>query len=91
MTKLPSIGLFMAVAALAAVPGMARPAGLSFRLEIAVDDKEEPLRAPEGVACSDKGALVVADSGNGRLLTYSYRDGRLTGGAPDGQQDEDSR
>jgi DNA-binding beta-propeller fold protein YncE len=32
------------------------------------------------VACSDKGALVVADTGNGRLLVYAFRDGKLSGG-----------
>jgi hypothetical protein len=82
VTRLPSVAAFLALAALAAAPGAARPASLAFRLEITADDKEEPLRAPEGIACTDRGALVVADTGNGRLLTYTYRDGRLTGGKP---------
>lgn len=82
MTTLQSGAAMLVLAALAAAPGAARPASLTFQLEITTDDKEEPLRAPEGVACSDQGAVVVADTGNGRLLTYTYRDGRLGGGTP---------
>jgi sugar lactone lactonase YvrE len=82
VTTLQSGAAILALAALAAAPGAARPASLTHRLTISMDDKEEPLRAPEGVACSDKGAVVVADTGNGRLLTYTWRDGRLGGGVP---------
>lgn len=49
---------------------------------ITADDKEAALKGPEGVACGGKGLVVVADTGNGRLLTYTWRDGRLTGGTP---------
>jgi hypothetical protein len=34
------------------------------------NDKDVPFKQPEGVACSNKGILIVADSGNGRLLRY---------------------
>ena len=71
-----------ALAILAAVPGAARAAGLQHQLDIYLDDKEEPLRMPEGVACTDKGDLVVADTGNARLLRYTYKDGKLEGGGP---------
>lgn len=71
----------LALAALAS-PGAGRAAGLKHVATIAIDDKEVPLRAPEGVACTDQGRIVVADTGNGRLLAYAYRDGRLSGGAP---------
>ena len=37
------------------------------------DEKGNALRQPEGVTC-DNNALVVADSGNGRLLRYIYKD-----------------
>jgi sugar lactone lactonase YvrE len=70
----------LALAALAAAPSAARAAAWKHELSIYQDDKEGPLKAPEGVACGDKGAIVIADTGNGRLLTYSYRDGKLTGG-----------
>ena len=39
------------------------------------------LRSPEGVACDDHGALVVADTGNARLLTFRWKDGALDSGA----------
>jgi DNA-binding beta-propeller fold protein YncE len=72
----------LAVAALAAAPGTSRAASLRHQLTIGHDDKEGPLLAPEGVACGDKGAIVIADTGNGRLLTFTYREGRLAGGIP---------
>jgi len=46
------------------------------------DAKGEPLRSPEGVACTAEGRVVVADSGNGRLLTWAFKDGALVAGAP---------
>jgi hypothetical protein len=72
----------LALLGLLAIPAPARPAGLKHEVSIYIDEKEEPLRLPEGVACGDKGVIVVADTGNGRLLTYAWRDGKLTGGAP---------
>lgn len=67
---------------LALVAGTARADGVPFRFEraIYVDEKDAPLLAPEGVACSDTAALVVADTGNGRLVFYTHRDGMLSGG-----------
>lgn len=44
------------------------------------DEKEVALRTPEGVACDDAGNLVVADSGNGRLVRYRYVAGAISGG-----------
>jgi streptogramin lyase len=41
---------------------------------------EGPLKAPEGVACTDKGHVVVADTGNQRLVLYTFRDGQLGAG-----------
>lgn len=64
-------------AAFAAAPA----AGLRHQKTIYVDAAEVPLRNPEGVACDDRGAVVVADTGNGRLLTYTWKDGALDGGA----------
>lgn len=81
MTTPAPAATLLALLALAA-PAPVRPAGLQPLLAIVVDDKEEPLKAPEGVACGGKGMVVVADSGNGRLLTFTFRDGRLEGGKP---------
>jgi NHL repeat-containing protein len=44
------------------------------------DGEEKPLKAPEGVACTDGGHLVVADTGNKRLVLYTSQNGRLGGG-----------
>ena len=49
-------------------------------LSVYSDDKEGMLKLPEGIACNDKSDLVVADTGNGRLLKYKFQDGKLTGG-----------
>lgn len=81
MTTLRTRAVILALAASAAAPAGARAAGLKHLLTITADEKGEPLRAPEGSACTDQGALVVADTGNGRLLTFTYRDGRLAPGA----------
>ena len=45
------------------------------------DGKGDTLRNPEGVACTADGYVVAADSGNGRLVTWQYKDGALSGGA----------
>ena len=44
------------------------------------DSKGVPLKAPEGVGCSST-ALVVADTGNGRLVTFDWKDGSVSGGS----------
>jgi hypothetical protein len=45
------------------------------------DEKQGGLKQPEGVACSEKGLLIVGDTGNDRLLRYSYNDRSLKAGA----------
>jgi hypothetical protein len=44
------------------------------------DAKGVALKAPQGVACTAEGRVVLADSGNGRLLAYSLKDGALAAG-----------
>lgn len=46
------------------------------------DEAGVALRGPEGVACTDNGHVVVADSGNHRLVKYTFAAGRFTGGTP---------
>lgn len=41
------------------------------------DAKGAPLRSPEGVACNDSGTVVAADTGNGRLVIFSFKDDKL--------------
>ena len=60
---------------LAASAAGAEKLSLSFAGSTYQDAKEVALRTPEGVACTDQGAVLVADSGNGRLLNYKYKEG----------------
>lgn len=41
-----------------------------------------PLKQPEGIACNDQSLVIVADTGNGRLLRYKFRDQTISGGSP---------
>jgi hypothetical protein len=50
-------------------------------MSIYADDKGASIKYPEGATCSDAGQVIVADTGNGRLLRYTYQDGALKGGA----------
>ena len=42
------------------------------------DANEQKLQTPEGVACTEAGDVVIADSGNGRLLLSRLRDGAFS-------------
>jgi hypothetical protein len=68
--------------ATAVLPRVARAEGLAFVHDATIyqDAKEGPLKAPQGVACTENGYVVVADTGNQRLVTYTFKDGRLGGG-----------
>jgi hypothetical protein len=46
-----------------------------------VDEKGAGLRLPEGVACDGNGQVVVGDTGNNRLVRYTYRDSTVSGGS----------
>jgi sugar lactone lactonase YvrE len=45
------------------------------------DEKENSLKFPEGVACGAKGFVVVADTGNARLVKYQFQNGEPGTGA----------
>jgi len=49
-------------------------------VSIYADEKGGMLKHPESVFCSAKNLLLVADSGNNRLLKYTYGDKTITGG-----------
>jgi hypothetical protein len=71
------------LAAALALPGAGRAAeGIAFVHDgsIYIDAKEGHLKRPEGVACSASGYVVVADTGNARLVMYEYKDSKLSGG-----------
>lgn len=46
-------------------------------ISIYSDDKGEGLKQPEGVACNEKSLFIVADTGNSRLLQFTFKDGDL--------------
>ncbi len=54
---------------------------LIFVAAVSADDKGNGMRLPEGIACNDKSDVVVADSGNGRLLKYTFKNETLQGGS----------
>ena len=72
----------VAAAVVLAAPGAARPQAIAFTpvKSIYADLKEVALSHPEGVACSEAGSVVVADTGNARLVFYSMHEGVITGG-----------
>ena len=56
---------------------------LKFRhlTSIYADDQGLGLKHPEGVACNQNDLLIVADTGNARLMRYTYKDKTVTQGA----------
>ena len=77
MTRNASLALVAILGCLAA--GHARAEGVVFKFTRAVygDDREIRLASPEGVGCADDGRLVVADTGNARLLAFGDSQGAL--------------
>ncbi len=66
-----------------AMPLRSQAAEAPFRYTASLydDEKGNGLNLPEGVACgSDR--LVVADTGNGRLILYTVQEGAPKGGTP---------
>jgi sugar lactone lactonase YvrE len=76
--------LALALALCAAAPASAAAptaGGMRHQRSIYADAADVALKNPEGVACDERGAVVVADTGNARLLTFTWKDGALQGGA----------
>jgi streptogramin lyase len=48
---------------------------------VLTDDKEGMMKIPQGVACNNDGLFIVADTGNDRLLTFTYKDEVVKSGA----------
>jgi DNA-binding beta-propeller fold protein YncE len=57
----------------------AEPIRMKYALSSYADEKGNGLNQPEGIACKDN-RLVVADTGNGRLVLYSLEGGEPKGG-----------
>jgi DNA-binding beta-propeller fold protein YncE len=47
--------------------------------QTAADQEGTPFRQPEGIACNEQSLVLVADTGNGRLLRYIFRDQTISG------------
>jgi sugar lactone lactonase YvrE len=66
-------------AVLAAAPAMAAETiKLMYAASLYADVKGSGLSRPDGAGCAKDNLLVVADTGNGRLLTYTYQQPLLT-------------
>ena len=53
---------------------------LNYLQSVYFDEKGGGLKQPEGVACNEKSLLVVGDTGNDRLVRYTFQDKILRGG-----------
>lgn len=71
MTKSVGITLLLAAVLLPGIGLGAESVKLRPLAPIYVDAKGGGIRQPEGVGCGGSSLLVVADTGNGRLLTYA--------------------
>lgn len=47
---------------------------------IYADEKGGPLNGPKGVGCNESSVVVVADTGNHRLVRFTFADGAVRGG-----------
>lgn len=58
----------------------AETAKFRYATSMYADDKDVGLSRPEGVACGANGQVVVGDTGNDRLLRFTYLDKAVSGG-----------
>ena len=74
--KTVSLAALVAAALVLALLPLTAAETARFRHLVSVyaDDKGAGLQLPEGVACDDKGRLVIGDTGNDRLLRFTYQD-----------------
>jgi DNA-binding beta-propeller fold protein YncE len=77
-SKIPLIMGGLVVALLfCQLPCSAAEMKFRYKTSIYADDKGLSLKHPEGVACSGESLLIVADTGNGRFLRYTVKDGAI--------------
>ena len=75
--------IVLAAVALSAVLSFAHPASGAEAVKLRpmssayLDGNGRPLKVPEGVAFDGKSVLAVADTGNGKIQLYAFRDERL--------------
>lgn len=76
MKTLSSAGLVAAALVVACLP-LAAAARLAYLAAVYADDKAVGFHLPEGIACGSGGTVVVGDTGNDRLVRFTYRDRTL--------------
>lgn len=69
----------IALAALLSAASARADLAVSARGPVYADAKGVAFKAPEGVGCSAT-SVVVADTGNGRLVSFDWKDGSVNGG-----------
>ncbi|HET7784856.1 MAG TPA: NHL repeat-containing protein [Myxococcales bacterium] len=67
---------------ISAAGARAAPLVLTFAASAYSSPDGAALKAPEGLACTSDGKVVVADSGNRRLLVFAWKGGTFDGGTP---------
>jgi len=81
MTKvLIKIVLMVSVLSLPVGSFGAEAVRLRHAASVYVDDKGGGFKAPEGVACGEGTSLIIADTGNGRLVKFTFQNGTVSGG-----------
>lgn len=69
--------LSVAVALAVALPLQAEEIKFKHALSLYTDDKGVGMKQPEGVACDAASRVLVADTGNDRLLRYTFQEGSV--------------
>jgi hypothetical protein len=70
------------------VPSSGAAIKFRFITSIYSDDQGNALEQPEGVACDQKSRLIVADTGKGRLLQYTFKGEAIEPGAVEIKPDQ---
>jgi hypothetical protein len=77
MRVLLRILLVLAISSFSMKSFSAETAKFRYLQSVYFDEKGGGLKQPEGVACNEKFLLIVGDTGNDRLLQYTFQEKRL--------------
>jgi sugar lactone lactonase YvrE len=80
MTQFLRVLLFIGILFLPLLTFGAEVGRFQHNLSVYADEKGVGLNHPEGIACNDKSVLVVGDTGNNRLLRFTFEDKSLKAG-----------
>jgi sugar lactone lactonase YvrE len=73
--------LIAIIVIIAAASAGADAVKLKYALSVYLDETGASIKYPESVACSEKSDFIVADTGNNRLIMYTFEDRDLKGGS----------